>query len=135
MDKLVVSWDGDGSLSLQQAGLGLFTGQWPDPGQNAVLSRPHEACHFASFCWPNQVTRPAQKLQRHTLPLDGKHCKVVWQRGRLLAGAGESWPPTIHYTCGLLDLLLKKTLGRTQHLPAVVVIVLLLSRVLLFATP
>ena len=40
MDKLAVSWDGDGSLILQQAGLGLFTGQWPDPGQNAVLSRP-----------------------------------------------------------------------------------------------
>ena len=37
--------------------------------------------------------------------------------------------------CGLLDLMLKKRLDRMQPLPAVVIVVLLLSRVLLFATP
>ena len=134
-DKLAVGWGGDGSLVLPQAGLGLFTGQWPGPGQRAMLSRPCEACHFACFYWPNQVPRPAQKLQKYTVPLDGKHCKVMWQRGQLQAGAGESWSPTTHYTCSLLDLMLRKTLDRTQHLPAVIIIVLLLSRVLLFATP
>ena len=59
----------------------------------------------------------------------------MWQRGQLQARAGESWPPTIPSMCGLLDLKLKKRLDRTQHLSAVVIVVLLLSRVLLFATP
>ena len=49
----------------------------------------------------------------------------MWQRGQLQARAGESWPPTIHSMCGLLDLKLKKRLDRTQHLPAVVIVVLL----------
>ena len=96
-------------------------------GQRAVLSRPCEACHFASFCWPSQVTRPAQKLQKYAVSLDGKCCKVAWQRGQLQARAGESWPPTFHSMCGLLDLMLKKRLDRTQHLPTVVIVVLLLS--------
>ena len=67
-------------------------------GQRAKLSRPCEACHFASFCWPSQVTRPTQKLQKYAVPLNGKCCNVVWQRGQLQARAGESWPPTIYST-------------------------------------
>ena len=104
-------------------------------GQRAMLSRPCEACHFASFCWPSQVTRPAQKLQKYAVPRDGKRCKVVWQRGQLQARAGESWPPTVYSLCGLPDLMLKKRFHRPQHLPTVVIVVLLLSRVLLFAIP
>ena len=61
--------------------------------------------------------------------------KVVWQRGQLQARAGESWPPTVYSLCGLPDLMLKKRVHRPQHLPTVVIVVLLLSRVLLFAIP
>jgi len=58
MDKLAVGRDNDGSLVFQQAGLGSFIGKWPESNALNAL----EAYHFASFCWPSQVTRPAQKL-------------------------------------------------------------------------